>query len=407
MPCRKEGLYTYYQEKDVLPTYARFSCIEDLNRYKGQREQFFVEKLYLPTQMFKNADLIEFGPDSGENSLVFADWGASITLVEPNPKAWPYISDYFENFNFKERLVSIEKVALEAFKTEKQFQIIDAEGFIYTIQPESIWIKLFADILQERGFFIISYMEVYGSFIELLHKLIYARVKSVLGKTPRDAAWQLFKSKWNLLSHTRSFDSWVMDVLENPYVRLKYFFDPQVLCRKLADAKFSLYSSWPSYTDNLNVYWHKKNLPLEQRLSSNLDFISRSCLSFTLGKKVFLYSLPKESVMQIDDLLLSLVRCVDDLIDNFDLNILEKCINSLNEIKRFFEKEILLGESLRNREDIFQLLECFIKIFTELKTNNFKQLITICNADRVFINCWGMPCHYAVFRKNQLTVNNV
>lgn len=396
---KKDKLYTYYQKKDVLPTYARFSCPEELNKYQRQREQFFSEKLYLPKQMFKHANLVEFGPDSGENSLVFADWGAAVTLVEPNPKARPFIAKYFEMFNLKDKLVSIKECDLEKFRSEKKFEFIIAEGFIYTIQPELAWIKIFDGIIKDGGFFVISYMEVYGSLIELFHKLLHARAKTVLGQGSREAAWQLFESKWNALPHTRSFDSWVMDVLDNPFVRLKYFIDPQSIYKKLFAAKFALYSSWPSYADNLNVYWHKKSLPPEEKLKGNFDFISRSCLSFTLGKKIFLTSVSKESVEQVGSLLLDLVRSVDYLIDNFDANILEKCINSLNKIKNYLKEESPLVESLKDKKEVFKLLECLVKMFAALKINDFKQLIKICNGNREFINSWGMPCHYAVFRK--------
>ena len=93
---RSDQLSLYYQAKDILPTYARFSKKESLDKYNLFRYKFFLEKLYLPPQMFKGASLVEFGPDSGENSLVFADWGANLTLVEPNPNAWPRIMDNFQ-----------------------------------------------------------------------------------------------------------------------------------------------------------------------------------------------------------------------------------------------------------------------------------------------------------------------
>ena len=66
------------------------------------------EKLFLPRRLFSNARLIEFGPDAGENSLVFALWGASCTLVEPNLKARPIIRGYFQQFGLSHGLVSLE-----------------------------------------------------------------------------------------------------------------------------------------------------------------------------------------------------------------------------------------------------------------------------------------------------------
>ena len=36
----------------------------------------------VPPALFRGADVLEFGPDSGENAVVFARWGARLTLVE-------------------------------------------------------------------------------------------------------------------------------------------------------------------------------------------------------------------------------------------------------------------------------------------------------------------------------------
>lgn len=394
-----EKLYQYYQEKGILPTYAGFSSVQDLQRHKNRRARLFLDKLYLSPRMFQNSRLVEFGPDSGENSLVFASWGASVTLVEPNPNAWFHILNYFEKFGLSNKLSSLIKLDLEHFETTDKFHFIVAEGFIYTVRPESRWIQLFDNILEENGFLIISYMEIYGSLLELILKLIYTRAKDLLGQSSKDVSWTLFRAKWESIPHIRSFDSWVKDVLKNPFVRIKYFFDTSALCKQLSKAGFSLYSSWPSYIDCLNVYWHKKELTPERKLANNLKFIARSCLSFIFGKKLFLCSNSEESVKRVNEVLIKLLTSIDRLIDSFDVDVLKRCDDYLDEINDFLINEPILVDSSQEKLETFELLNSIRKIFNMLVTEDIDGLIALCNSDSVFINSWGQPCHFAVFAR--------
>lgn len=395
-----DTLYLYYQQKGVLPTHARFSTKEDLDKYQLSRSKLFSNKLHLPPQMFQGANMIEFGPDSGENSLVFARWDASLTLVEPNPNSWPYIENYFKKFGLGDKLKSLVKVSLESFETTEKFRFIDAEGFIYTIRPESIWINLFNQILEKDGFFIIFYMEAYSSLIELILKLVYTRVKGVLGHGSNNIAWKLFKAKWNSIPHTRSFDSWVMDVLDNPFVRLKYLFSASSLSTQLSKAGFSLYSSWPNYIDFLSVYWHKTELSLKDKLANNLDYIARSRLSFAFGKKLFLCSESKEAIKTVGEELMKLLSLVDQSIDEFDEISFKKSNVYLDKIKCFLADDTYMVGSHQAKLESLDLLESIRRIFELLIAADTGGLISFCNSDRTFIKSWGLPSHFAVFRKN-------
>ena len=396
-----QKLYSYYQSKNILPTYAQFLKPEELNKYKQQRSKFFLEKLYLPAQIFKGASLVEFGPDSGENALVFADWGAEVSLVEPNPNAWPQISDNFAKFGLNHKLRSLAKVGLEDFKTEEKFQFIVAEGFIYTLRPQSVWIDVFSRILDEQGFFIISYGELFGELMELFLKLVHSRFKSLSGLDSRQAARKLFQAKWDAISHTRSFDSWAMDILENPFARLKYYFKADQLCRELFSAGFSLYSSWPNYKDNLDVHWHKKEVSPSQQLIKNTKFISRSILSFAFGRKLFLASESDQPAKSVKEILERLVCLFDQLIDKFDSRVLEQACTCLGQIKSFIKQESIVADSAKDKEDVSGIIESLLKILILLREKDIPQLTDFCSSDPAFIDFWGQPCHYAVFRKNE------
>src|SRR5260221_14111076 len=151
MSSTRPSLYTYYLDKDTLPTYARFSKRLDLDRHQANREALFRDKLHILPRAFDSARVIEFGPDSGENALVFARWNADLTLVEPNPLAWPRIRGYFRNFGLQSRLKSLEKKTLEGYKSRHRYDFVVAEGVIYTVRPETTWINLFHRLLEPSG----------------------------------------------------------------------------------------------------------------------------------------------------------------------------------------------------------------------------------------------------------------
>src|SRR5579871_1096924 len=126
-----DTLYNYYGAQPILPTYSNFLTAEDLAAHAQHRRSLFTEKLYLPARLFRGSDLIEFGPDSGENSLVFAQWGAACSLVEPNTKAHPFIRQYFSHYGMSDRLVNLEAsdIAAYAVMTElpRRYDYVDAE----------------------------------------------------------------------------------------------------------------------------------------------------------------------------------------------------------------------------------------------------------------------------------------
>jgi len=240
---QKHGLFTYYQEQALLPTFANLKNQASLNKYTSDRFEFLSDKLYLLPQFFNNCELIEFGPDSGENALVFSLLGANLTLVEPNRNAHPLIKEYFSKYSMNVKLREIIAQPLENFHGDHFFDVIVAEGFINTIQPTSIWLSLFNKILKDNGLFIISYYDKLGSFIELILKAIFTYVKTNSVSDSLSIANLLYRNKWNSINHTRSIESWVMDVLDNPYVRLLYFLQSDELIKDCSNHGFKLYSS--------------------------------------------------------------------------------------------------------------------------------------------------------------------
>ena len=393
-----ETLYGYYQQQEILPTHGAFKSAADFAPHERHRRRLFTDKLKLPPAVFRCARLLEFGPDAGENSLVFAQWGADCTLAEPNPKAHPVIREYFQRFGLGAQLTALEAWDVKSFPEPatdaERFDLVDAEGFIYTIQPTELWVQKCARLMRPGGMVVLFYYEMCGGFLELMLRVVQARYRVLTGLDAVASARALFQTKWDSIPHKRRLESWTMDVLENPFVRLKYFLDPGALGQQMAAAGLWHYSSWPSYDGGLDVHWFKRELPGTERLRQQQEFIRRSRLSHLFGRRHFLASVAEDFELRLRALLAG----VDALIDQFsperaeglatDIAVLEEGLHAAAPMAAPADTE----RSLQTVASLRQLLRV-------LAGGEGAAIVRFCNQDRAFIEAWGMPSHFAVFRR--------
>ncbi|PSO14312.1 class I SAM-dependent methyltransferase [Bradyrhizobium sp. MOS003] len=394
----EDKLFNYYERQDVLPTFGNFKSSTELEAYASQRRELFSDKLVLSPRLFRDADVLEFGPDSGENALVFAGWGANMTLAEPNRHAHPKIEAYFAHFGLTQRLRELALADVEGFSSNRRFDIIDAEGFIYTVQPSEKWLDIFHRLLNPDGYAVVSYYERYGGFFELALKAIHAAGKALSGRAALDTAKMLFEAKWDSIPHTRSFESWLMDVLENPFVRHRYFLDAAGLCAAADQQGFDVHSAWPAYRDSLDIYWHKKVLSGDEKLHRARRHLDRSRLSFLGGRKLYLVG-KADAVQAISASIEALVLDVDGMIDDpFGAN-LPRAISGLAALRETIRTADILADDTADIEAIMATLDSFHRIFGAIGRRDAAAVAALTQADPAFINTWGQPAHFLVVRK--------
>jgi len=391
-------LFQYYGRQDVLPTFGNFKSPEELETYAAQRRELFADKLMLSPVLFRDAEMLEFGPDSGENAMVFAGWGARMTLAEPNRQAHVKIRAYFTRFGLAEQLRELALADVEGFHCDRRFDIIDAEGFIYTIQPYETWLRIFHQLLRPDGYAVVSYYERYGGFFELALKAIHAAGKVLTGLAPLETAKLLFEAKWNSIPHTRAFESWLMDVLENPFVRYRTFIDAGELCQTANGLGFDLHTAWPSYRDALDIYWHKKIHPPAEKLHRIAQHLRRSRLSFLGGRKLYLVG----RALAVETLCASierLVRDVDWLIDDPFGDSLAQVISGLTSLRDTLRTTDILADDGADIEAFTATLDSFLRIFSAVERRDVTSVAALTQSDAAFIKTWGQPAHFLVLRK--------
>jgi SAM-dependent methyltransferase len=390
------SLYEYYERQTILPTHASFETPQELARYAAARAGLFEEKLALPVRLFAHADVLEFGPDSGENSLVFALWGARLTLCEPNAAALPAIRAYFARFHLEDRLSAIASNDVLGFPGEGAYDLIDAEGFIYTV-PTRDWVSAFARLMRPGGWFVVSYYERAGALIELFLRALHAETMRRSGWDALETAHRLYDAKWNAIPHTRAFESWVMDVLRNPFVRPAYFIDAADLWSQAVARGFALYSSWPLYRDGLQVGWHKRRIAPEEDLRAGLAHLRRSALSFIAGEKVYLPGDDAElealaalvtATLASLDAMVTGTRCASTGLDA-QLAALES-----------FASQAQVIEDLGARARLVAALAALREATVLAGSGDIEGLCRFTSSDAAFLRAWGMPAHFAVFRSS-------
>jgi len=394
----EDKLFNYYERQDVLPTFGNFKSSTELEAYASQRRELFSDKLVLSPRLFRDADVLEFGPDSGENALVFAGWGANMTLAEPNRHAHPKIEAYFAHFGLTQRLRELALADVEGFSSNRRFDIIDAEGFIYTVQPSEKWLDIFHRLLNPDGYAVVSYYERYGGFFELALKAIHAAGKALSGRAALDTAKMLFEAKWDSIPHTRSFESWLMDVLENPFVRYRYFLDAAALCTAAHGQGFDIHSAWPAYRDSLDIYWHKKVLSGDDKLHRATRHLDRSRLSFLGGRKLYLVG-KADAVQAISGSIEALVRGVDAMIDDPFGEYLPRVVEGLAALRETVRTSGILADDAADIEAMIATLDSFHRIFGAIERRDASAVAALTQSDPAFINTWGQPAHFLVIRK--------
>ncbi len=395
--AKHKGLHEYYKDRDFKPTFAGFKSDVELDRYEFGRRTLFRDLLGLPPRIFEGGRVCEFGPDTGENALVLARWGAHVTLVEPNPAAWQEIRAYFRRYGLAEQLGDIIGETVESFHSDVRFDLIIAEGFIYTVQPNEMWLSKFRELLTPSGFAVINYLDQAGCLFELVWSMLYARYQQVSGEQGVDAAWSLFEPKWNSIAHTRPFESWVKDVLENPFVRLKYLINPAELSAKALQLGLAMHSSWPRYNDPFHPFWHKR-IPNEATLEARRRaFIGRSKLSFAFARPLFAVG-SEVRTAEINVAVLGLVEAIDGLIDGWDANLAARAQDAVTVLEKALTgQDVMAGDT--ERSAVRAILEALDRTFDLLEAGDPAAIRQHMRTNESLIETWGSTTHYVVFRR--------
>ena len=388
-------MYKYYIEKNFNPTYAKLEEADRFKKYVQQRCFMLQNRLCLPLRIFADAHLLEFGPAGGENALIAAIWGANLQLVEPVEAFHRKIRDYFDQYGQTERLQGIVTQTLLEYEADPVFDIVLAEGFVYTTGPAEKWTRKLASFCCPQGLVLFNIYETGGALIEVLQSRICRISSARHGSDPVAIARLILGEKWSMLSHSRSFSAWVNDVLYNPFVDFEYFNHCGDIAGLMFDQGFDLYSSWPSLSRPMDISWIKRVPSLEERLVEHQTTALKLLPSMIIGEPVVLYE-------QVDTHLLhifcAVLREEVKAICRLDEHIEQSDLLSLIELHRETDaslREIAMDYDQSRLARLMREIEQCIGSLQEPP----ERMRRFFASGSVISSVWGSPNHYLVFQK--------
>jgi SAM-dependent methyltransferase len=206
------------------------------------------ELFKFPLQMFRGAELIDFGAGTGENTVYLANWGAKCTLVEMNPQAQSISKDVFQKYtrNFNDHTFICSSIFDYNPADGEQYDIVHCRGVLSHTSANEVAFQKIANLVKPGGFLIFGDPNKAGGFQNMLQRFAVYHFAS----TPDEMAEVselLFKEDIDrsekFIPRTRRaiiFDRWVIQSQDDPSVA--------EVMGWMNNSGLRVYSSYPSFT---------------------------------------------------------------------------------------------------------------------------------------------------------------
>lgn len=219
-----ETLATFQEE---IPS-QYFSHLDEkaYRDYVANAERIYRDHFKFPPQMFRDAELIDFGAGTGENTIYLANWGARCTLVEMNELAQKVSREVFARY--AERPEAHRFVHSSIFDylpdDDRLYDIVHCRGVLsHTAAKEQAFAKI-AAYVKPGGYLIFGDPNKAGGFQNMLQRYaVYS-----FAATPDEmveVSERLFKEDIDrserTIPRTRRaiiFDRWVIQSQDDPSV---------------------------------------------------------------------------------------------------------------------------------------------------------------------------------------------
>ena len=307
-------LINYYLKKKFNPVPIKTNSQREFSKHLRLRKNLIENHLKIPLNLLKDKNIIEFGPNRGENSMIYAFHGAKLHFVEPILDSVNELKRKYKKHNLLKAVKNIKKTNLENYKSKKKFDLVIAEGFLNTLaERNKQLIKLFR-LVENSGLIILNYDDFYGSLIELIKSAILKKM-CLQNSVELDSVHslnlskKLFYNDFKKLKNTRPYKAYWLDQLSCEFAKDVWKFEEILKIAKLNN--FSFYSSSPLWQTTYNQKWYKSiDLTDQLNIDSKVIYEWRKNINYFLtgNKKV---KIPKNKnliIKQVDTLVLQLIN---------------------------------------------------------------------------------------------------
>jgi hypothetical protein len=283
------SLVDYYKTHRFNPVLIQVEAPSVRADHFAKRRNLYERHLRLPLAWLRGASVLEFGPNSGESSLLPALCGSRLTLVEPNHQVLPRLQALFTESGVSGQIEGLHCTGIESFDAGgKQFDLVVAEGFLCTLVNREAMLRKIAGLVQPGCFGVISFNDRIGGLLEWLRRALLfqacrlAGITDAFGDACLTVAQKLYGDDFAKLSSSRPFQAWWKDTLVNPFYSSAHLWSfPEVL-KILDEEGCEFYSTSPGWATGDHCTWYKK-VPTKDERRARIDAEWRCRLPYFLS----------------------------------------------------------------------------------------------------------------------------
>lgn len=240
-----ETLKTFQEE--IPSQYFSHKSEAEYQDYVRNAEFVYRELFKFPPQMFRGAELIDFGAGTGENTVYLANWGATCTLVEMNSLAQSISKNVFRKYsrNFDEHTFVCSSI-FDYVPTDKKYDIVHCRGVLSHTAANEVAFQKIANMVKPGGFLIFGDPNKAGGFQNMLQRFAIYHFVSTPDEMVEVSEF-LFREDIDrsekFIPRTRRaiiFDRWVIQSQDDPSV--------SEVMSWMSNSGLRPYSSYPSFT---------------------------------------------------------------------------------------------------------------------------------------------------------------
>ncbi len=387
-----ESLLDYYRQQHFNPVPIALSSPAQVSSHFEKRRNLYERHLGLPFGWLRGKRVLEFGANSGESGVVLAAMGAHLTLVEPHEATAAAIAPLFERFGQSAQLERVEVKGLGQFITEERFDLVIAEGFLFTLDDRDLALANLAQLIAPGGFGVTSYNDRHGMLIELVRRALLWDVMRARGSVDvqSDAALaiavELFGDDFSRQKTSRPLAAWWRDTLVNPLTLCLWTLDEILAILDRAGCEVSRTS--PAVTEPSAFQWYKN-------VTSRAD---RHARLLTLRRRALWFWLTGVAPEAVE----SPLRDPDDAVmDDLERTIdgLVSAGRSLSDAGSPHVPDALSGYLAEGGPRLAAIGSELQQICAQLGNGREEPLISAYNASSLR-QFWGAPYHYVAFGRD-------
>ncbi|MBI3087367.1 MAG: class I SAM-dependent methyltransferase [Candidatus Omnitrophica bacterium] len=206
-----------------------------------RRLRIFRDRLHLPLQLFRGAQVLDLGCGTGEHTLVYAAWGAQVTGVDFNRLALERLQTLFA----RRRLhATVECTSISQWQPRQSYDIAVADGVLDHVEDQRGAFRKLAASVKSGGLVVICVAPLPGAEQRVLLRRLISRFSG--GEAERAVA---LMRKWfpEYLDRARRFGSRTeLQIVADNFLTPRH--QPIALADLfdwMVEAELSLYRSWP------------------------------------------------------------------------------------------------------------------------------------------------------------------